>query len=66
MRQMTEYGYNFDYSKTMMMKLFLASADTKNGGSHVNCSFEEALGVIRKTDSLTLGAPKILYLVGWQ
>ena len=63
---MTRYGYNFDYSQTMMMKLFLSSPDTVRGGSHVNCTFEEALGVIRKTDALTLGAPKILYLVGWQ
>jgi hypothetical protein len=63
---MTEYGYRYDYSKTMMMKLFLASQDTANGGTRVNCTFEEALGVIRQTDALTLGVPKILYLVGWQ
>ena len=63
---MTRYGYNFDYSQTMMMKLFLSSPDTVRGGSRVNCTFEEALAVIRKTDALTLGAPKILYLVGWQ
>jgi hypothetical protein len=30
------------------------------------CSFEEALQVIRKTDNLTRGIPKIIYLVGWQ
>ena len=62
---MTEYGWNYDYTKTMMMKLFLASPDGK-GGSHVNVNFEQALEIIRKTDALTLGVPKILYLVGWQ
>ena len=30
------------------------------------CTFEEALEVIRKTDNLTRGIPKIIYLVGWQ
>ncbi len=32
----------------------------------VLCTFEEALEVIRKTDNLTRGIPKIIYLVGWQ
>ena len=63
---MTEYGYSYDYSKTMMMKLFLASPDVKNGGCHVNCTFEQAFALIRAVDALTLGVPKILYLVGWQ
>jgi hypothetical protein len=29
-------------------------------------TFEEALEVLRKTDNLTRGIPKIVYLVGWQ
>jgi hypothetical protein len=29
-------------------------------------TFEGALKVIRKTDNLTRGIPKILYLLGWQ
>jgi hypothetical protein len=33
---------------------------------NVLCTFEEALEVIRKTDNLTRGIPKIIYLVGWQ
>lgn len=63
---MTDYGYSFDYSKTMMMKLFLSSPNVRDGGCHCNCTFAEALEVIRKTDALTLGVPKIVYLVGWQ
>ena len=63
---MTEYGYSFDYSKTMMMKLFLSSPNVRENSTYVNCTFAEALEVIRKTDALTLGVPKILYLVGWQ
>ena len=62
---MTEYGYNFDYTKTMMMKMYLATPD-RRGGSDVNINFERALDIIRKTDALTQGVPKIIYLVGWQ
>ncbi|MBE6597812.1 MAG: hypothetical protein E7638_00030 [Ruminococcaceae bacterium] len=62
---MTEYGFNFDYTKTMMMKMFLAVPD-KDGGSNVKINFERALDIIKKTDALTLGVPKIIYLVGWQ
>lgn len=63
---MTEYGYSFDYSKTMMMKLFLSSPNVREGGCCINCTFEGALEIIRRTDALTLGVPKIIYLVGWQ
>ena len=62
---MTEYGYNFDYTKTMMMKMYLATPD-RRGGSDVNITFAQVLDIIRKTDALTLGVPKIIYLVGWQ
>ncbi len=54
-----------DYTKTMMMKLFMAAPDGK-GGSRVYCGFDRALDIIRQADALTLGVPKILYLVGWQ
>ena len=55
----------YDYTKTMMMKLFLAHPDQKDG-SFVDCDFERALNIVKQTDALTLGAPKIIYLVGWQ
>jgi hypothetical protein len=43
----------------------MASPDMK-GGSDVRLTFEQALDVIKQTDHLSLGVPKIIYLVGWQ
>lgn len=65
--------WNHDYHQTLTMKLFLAQAgyDGKhkrkdNGNNTVYLTFEEALEVIVKMDNLSLGIPKIVYLVGWQ
>ena len=58
-------GYTFDYRSTMMMKLFMSRPD-RLGGSEVVCDFDKALEIIKETDVLTAGAPKIVYLVGWQ
>ena len=68
--------YYRDYHQTLVLKLFLgmdgepverlANDPTFREGHEVMCSFEEALEVIRKTDNLTRGMPKIIYLVGWQ
>ena len=68
--------YYRDYSQTLVLKLFmgmegepverLANDPTFRKGHEVFCTFEEALEVIRKTDNLTRGIPKIIYLVGWQ
>lgn len=55
----------YDYTKTMMMKLFMAHPDCK-GGSMVDCDFERTMEIVKQVDALTLGAPKIIYLVGWQ
>jgi len=55
----------YDYTKTMMMKLFMAHPDCK-GGSIVDCDFERVMEIVKQVDALTLGAPKIIYLVGWQ
>jgi hypothetical protein len=65
-----------DYHQTLVLKLFLGMEGepvqrlakeplflTKHD---VLCTFEEAREVIRKTDNLTRGIPKIVYLVGWQ
>lgn len=61
------------YHQTLVMKLFLSQAlfDGKykrkdNGKSEVFCTIPEALEVIKKIDHLTVGIPKIIYLVGWQ
>ena len=68
--------YYRDYHQTLVLKLFLgmegepverlAKDPTFREGHEVFCTFEEALEVIRKTDTLTRGIPKIVYLVGWQ
>lgn len=58
-------NFNHDYSKTWVTKMFLARPDGK-GGSEVKITFEQALDIIKQTDNITLGVPKIIYLVGWQ
>ena len=68
--------YFRDYHQTLVLKLFLgmegepverlANDPTFRKGHEVFCNFEEALEVMRKTDNLTRGIPKIIYLVGWQ
>jgi hypothetical protein len=57
--------YRHDYSQTWTTKMFLASPDGK-GGSDVKITFKQALSIISMIDTLTLGVPKIIYLVGWQ
>lgn len=57
--------FNHDYSQTLVMKLGMATPDGE-GGSRVINTFETALEIIKTTDNLTLGVPKIIYLVGWQ
>lgn len=57
--------FRFDYSKTMLLKLGIGLPDNK-GGCKLSNTFEQALEKIKAADALTLGAPKIVYLVGWQ
>jgi hypothetical protein len=59
-----ERPYIIDYSQTLTMKLFMAIPD-ENGGSDVAIGFDEALEFIKQIDLLSLGIPKIIYLVGW-
>lgn len=63
---MRKYEYYHDYSKCMLMKIFMAKPDLKNGGSIVYIDIEKALDIIRKIDNITQGQKKIIYLVGWQ
>ena len=68
--------YYRDYHQALVMKLFLgmegdpverlANDPTFRQGHEVMCTFEETLELIRRTDNLTRGIPKIIYLVGWQ
>lgn len=57
--------FKFNYSKTIMMKLDIGIPDNK-GGCRLFNTFTQALEKIKIVDALTLGAPKIIYLVGWQ
>ena len=58
--------FNFDYSKTLWMKMYLADPDFQHGVSDVHITFEQALELIKTVDALTQGIQKIVYLVGWQ
>ncbi|MBS1577120.1 MAG: hypothetical protein JST09_17620, partial [Bacteroidetes bacterium] len=55
-----------DYSQTLVMKMFLCSRDSTGNVKQVYLRFEDALEEIKKLDRITLGIPKIIYLVGWQ
>jgi hypothetical protein len=55
-----------DYSQTLVMKMFLCSRDSVGNVKQVYLNFEDALEEIKKLDRITLGIPKIIYLVGWQ
>jgi hypothetical protein len=53
------------YDRTLTLKMILA-LKKPNGGTNVLLTLDQALEVIRKIDNLTLGIPKIVYVVGWQ
>ena len=53
-----------EYHKTLVLKIF--SIHPKDNLSTPTCTFEQTLDIIRKTDALTRGIPKILYLQGYQ
>lgn len=54
------------YDQSLVMKIFLAERIDQDRSCRVYLTFEQALEVIRRLDHLTCGAPKIIYLVGWQ
>ena len=60
------YKFNYDYSKTLWMKMYLADPDFENNRSKVYINFESALEIIKAVDNMTQGIQKIIYLVGWQ
>ena len=53
-----------EYHQTLVLKIF--SIHPKHYDGPPSCTFEETLEVIKKTDRLTRGVPKILYLQGYQ
>src|SRR5580765_7509081 len=54
------------YDQSLVMKIFLADRTDQDRGCKVHLTFEQALEVIERLDRITCGAPKIVYLVGWQ
>lgn len=60
------YKWNYDYSQTMWMKMYLADPDFSVNRSKVYITFEQALNIIKTIDAVTQGITKIVYLVGWQ
>ena len=61
-----ERPWMHDYNKTLVIKFFLCSRDGEGNVDKVYLTFSDALNVLRRIDSITLGIPKIVYLVGWQ
>jgi hypothetical protein len=61
-----ETPWNFDYNKTLVTKIFLCSRNGDGNVDKVFLKFDEVANVLRKLDNITLGIPKIVYLVGWQ
>src|SRR5262245_36053766 len=55
-----------DYSQTLVMKFYMAERDANGNLAHVYMRYDDALEEIKKLDRITLGVPKIVYLVGWQ
>ena len=53
------------YDRTLVYKLTLGTKLTAES-SLVNLRCDQALDVIRRIDNVTCGAPKIVYVVGWQ
>lgn len=63
---MNSAKFNYDYSKILWMKMYLAEPDFKNNRAKVFINFEQALEIIKGVDNITQGIRKIIYLVGWQ
>ena len=57
---MEHYKWNYDYSQTLWMKMFLARPDFDNNCSEVLITFEQALEIIKAADRLTQGIRKIV------
>ena len=53
------------YDQTLTMKVIVAIKKS-GGGTTILLDLNHALAAVQKIDQLTLGIPKIIYLVGWQ
>lgn len=61
-----ERPYIHDYTKSLVMKVFLSEPGEREGESCAALDFEGLGSLIRQLDELTRHMPKIIYLVGWQ
>src|SRR6266849_1888619 len=61
-----ERPWFYKYDQYLVMKIFLAERTDEGTDCKVHLTFEQALEVIERLDRITCGAPKIVYLVGWQ
>lgn len=61
-----ERPYMHDYSKSMMMKLYVSDPNREELSTNVYMTYEQALDHIKAIDRISRGVPKIVYLVGWQ
>jgi hypothetical protein len=55
-----------DYTKTYVSKIDLAFQNSDKSGTVVCASLDQTLEILKQLDAITLGVPKIIYLVGWQ
>ena len=61
-----ERPYIHDYTKAITYKIYMAEPNVEHTASKVIFNYEDALKIIKEMDAISLGAPKIAYLVGWQ
>ena len=57
---MAKTKFNYDYSKILWMKMFLAKPDFPNNKSEVLINFEQALEIVKGIDNITQGIPKMV------
>ncbi len=64
--KLPEKPYYHKYDQTLTYKMLLA--EKMNGGKDckVDLTFAQTLDVIKRIDVITCGAPKIVYVAGWQ
>ena len=63
--EQSERPWIHHYDQTLTMKVRVATKKL-GGGTNLLIDLDHLMTVVEKMDQLTLGMPKILYLVGWQ
>ena len=55
-----------NYNQTLVMKFFMCHRNERGEVRQVYLKFADVLDVLKRMDAITLGIPKVVYLVGWQ